>query len=309
MRMQTTHWIGILALLTGLTGCTGRESVSTTTGNITVECDEAIFPVMQKQGADFERTYREAKIILRSAAARSATVDFINDSTELIAIARPFNSEELQVLASSRIEYQGYPVALDAVAVILHKDQPLKRLRVSQLDSILSGATNRWPAKNGHWDPIEVVLNSVNSSTNEIVRSTILGNKPFTPAATYFESSPDLVRFVQEHKNAIGIVGLSWLQDLEGTITVASLGDPNARADSTQPGGQFYSPAQANVYRGYYPLSTKVFMYNRQVLRTVGLGFIAYVGSAPGQKIFQSSGLVPATMPVRLVETTSKQVK
>jgi phosphate transport system substrate-binding protein len=296
-----------LALL--LVGCPSRQEVSTTTGVAHIECDEALFPVIQLEVEDFKRSYREADIQVRPVGAREAIVNFINDSIRIIATARPLNIEELAIIKSEGIEYRAYKIALDGVAIIMHRENQASRLRTTQLDSILSGTLTQWPVSTRRGKAIEIALSGVNSSTNEIVRSRILNNKPFTPSARYFEHSGELLDFVRTQRNAIGIIGLSWLRGVDHEFTVASLADPAAIPDSTQPAGQYYSPVQANIYRRYYPLSTEVYFYNREILRTVGLGFIAYVGSLPGQKVIQESGLVPATMPVRLIETSSKQVK
>jgi phosphate transport system substrate-binding protein len=63
------------------------------------------------------------------------------------------------------------------------------------------------------------------------------------------------------------------------------------------------------VYLGYYPITTPVYIYSREVERDLGDGFIAFVTSVAGQKVVQAGGLVPATMPVRLVQLTSRQVQ
>jgi phosphate transport system substrate-binding protein len=82
-----------------------------------------------------------------------------------------------------------------------------------------------------------------------------------------------------------------------------------SRLDSTGTYGKPYSPAQAYIYQRNYPLFRMVYMYNREIQRDVSLGLIAYMAGVQGQKIFLNSGLVPVTMPVRLVELTSKQVQ
>jgi hypothetical protein len=51
-----------------------------------------------------------------------------------------------------------------------------------------------------------------------------------------------------------------------------------------------------------------VYIFSREIERDVSLGFISFVCSAPGQKIIQEGGLVPAKMPVRIVQLTSNQV-
>jgi phosphate transport system substrate-binding protein len=80
------------------------------------------------------------------------------------------------------------------------------------------------------------------------------------------------------------------------------------RPDSTFAPGEYYSPHPAYVYQGYYPVIAPVYVYTRNIEQDVSMGFIAFLTSAAGQKVFQKDGLVPATMPVRLVHLTSQQV-
>jgi len=297
--------LAVLCMLVGITGCPQQPTVSTTKGTVVVECDESVYPVMLLEAEDFHRSYGEATVNLRSVEAREAIADFANDSVRVIVSARPFNKEEQDFLRAAKVEFQEYKVALDAIAVIVHRENEQTQFRISELDSIFRGDLSFWPRKKR---VIEVVLCDINSSTNEVFRDRIMGGKPYSPAATKMSSSREVVQYVRETRAAIGIVGLSWLQGVEGEVTVCKVGDPNSRPDSTQVMGQYYSPIQANVHRRYYPITRLVSLYTREVSRNVGLGFIAYVGDGKGQQIFLNNGLVPVTMPVRLVETTSKQV-
>jgi phosphate transport system substrate-binding protein len=149
----------------------------------------------------------------------------------------------------------------------------------------------------------------VNSSTNEVFRTAVLAGRKFALSATPMKYSSDLVDYVSKTPSAVGIVGLSWLKGFEDRLDVMSLGGPSWRPDSTRPAGQYYSPAQAYVFQGYYPVNTPVYIYSREVSRDLGLGFISYLTSAAGQKVVVKGGLVPVTMPVRLVQLTSDQVK
>ena len=288
-----------------IAGCNGQESTSTTRGSVTIECDESVMPVMQLEAADFHSTYPQAQVTLRPVEAREAIADFVSDTTRVIVCGRAFNKEERDAIAATKIELQEFKVALDAIAVIGHKDNPLKRLRISELDSIFSGTLVRWE---GIGDFIDIAIGGVNSSVNEVFTTTILKNSAAALTGTRYASSKELLEFVRTRKNAIGLIGLSWLKGVEQDLTVFALGNSSTRADSTEPVGKYYSPAQAYVYKGYYPITRAIYIYTREVKRDVGLGFIAYVSSAQGQKIFLNRGLVPITMPVRIVELTSKQV-
>ncbi len=301
--------IATLLLILALAGCT-REPGSTTLtkGELVIACDESLVPMMKMAVAEFSDQYKDAKITLRPLEAREAIADFVSDSVRMIVCARALNKEERDAIATAKIPLQEYHVAQSAVAVIANKANPLSDLRLGQADSIFRGELTRWPGK-VKGSPIDVVIGDVNSSTNEVFRNAVLGGRKFALSATPMKFSGDLIDYVAKTPNAVGIVGLGWLKGLENRLNVMSLGSPAWRPDSTRSAGQYYSPAQAYVFQGFYPVNTPVYIYSREISRDLGLGFISYLTSAAGQKVVVKGGLVPFTMPVRLVQLTSDQVK
>jgi len=221
----------------------------------------------------------------------------------VIVSAREFNDEEVAAMKTLGVEFETYKVALDAIVVVAHKDNLITELRVSQLDSIFSGAIRFWPGKTNS-QKFDIVIPDINSSISEVFQQSVLKGKAYSPDAVRIASSEKLLDYVAGVRNAIGIVGLSWLRGFDDSVSVMRL-IPEI-PDSADAPGKSFSPAQAYIYQKKYPLTRTVFMYNREVLRDVGLGFISHVSSAQGQKIFLNHGLVPVTMPVRIVELTSK---
>jgi phosphate transport system substrate-binding protein len=289
-----------------LAGC-NREPGSTrlTAGNLVVECDEAVFPVINALAAEFRQQYPDARIEVRSADAREATANFVNDSVKVIVCSRQLNDEERNVLTAGKTWFEEYHVAQSAVAVIVNPANPVRFLRVGQADSIFSGLLTSWPG----WRAggvIDLVTGGVDASTNEVFRRIVLHGGAFALSATPMKSSSDIVEHVRATKNAVGIVGVGWLKGVESDVTALGLARPGVAADSTEPVGKAYSPHQAYVYKGYYPVSTPVYMYTRDLDRSVSLGFISFAAGPFGQKVFLNNGLVPVTMPVRLIQLTSE---
>jgi len=306
--MKFRRLLFLIAACGVLAGCRGKEpgSAQLTSGGLKIQADEAILPSVQGEGEEFQRQYPDSRIQIRPADARAAISDFALDSIRVIVTGRALNKEERDALTAAKIQFEEYRVALTAVAVIANRENPLNQMRISQLDSILTGDLTQWPARHG---PIDLVIAGRNSSVNEVVRNAIMQGKDFTMAATPIDSSLARIEYVRTHRGAVGLVGVNWLRGMDKDLTVMSLGMPGARPDSTKPPGQYYSPAQAYVYKGWYPISSPVFIYSREIDRNVALGFISFVASGPGQKVFLNNGLVPVTMPVRLVQITSQQVQ
>ncbi len=293
----------VIALLAGCNREPGSQKL--TTGTLVVECDESVFPAVNMLAAEFQSQYPDAKITVRSAEARAATANFVNDSVKVIVCARPLNDEERNVLTTTKTWFEEYHVAQSAVAVIVNPANEVKDLRVGQADSIYAGLVTTWPG----WRAggvIDLVTGGVDGSANEVFRRIIMHGKPFAHSATPMASSSDIVDYVHKTRNAVGLVGVGWLKGVEQDVKVLALSRPGVAADSTQPVGKAYTPHQAYVHRGYYPVATPVFMYTRDLDRTVSLGFISFATGPIGQKVFLNNGLVPVTMPVRLIQLTSE---
>jgi|WetSurMetagenome_2_1015567.scaffolds.fasta_scaffold153273_1 phosphate transport system substrate-binding protein len=309
--MKHPVWIAFLlcgALLLG--SCKGKEpgSGTLTRGVLRVECDEAVYPVVAALAAEFKRDYPDSRISVRSVQAREAISDFAVDSVRVIIVARALNKGESDALSNSKVWFEKYHVAQSAVALVAHPDNPVKKFRMGELDSIFSGWTTLWPG----WKkraPIDLTVGDINSSTNEVFRSTVMQNRGFGISAAPIDSSGRLVEYVSRTTNALGLVGVNWLKGRSDLVSVLSVSRPGVQVDSSEVVGAAYSPAQAYVFKGYYPITTPVYIYTREVERDVSLGFISYAVSAQGQKVFLMNGLVPVTMPVRLVQLTSEQVK
>jgi ABC-type phosphate transport system substrate-binding protein len=194
------------------------------------------------------------------------------------------------------------------VAVIANTTNPVKALRLGQADSIFAGLVTVWPGWRAG-GTIDVVVGGINSSTNEVFREAILGSRKYALSATPFTSSSELLDHVRQTRNAIGLLSVSWLKGVEHDVSVLGLSRPGVSPDSTQSPGKPYTPIQGFVYKGYYPVSTPVYIYTRSVDRDVALGFISFASSGQGQKVFLNNGLVPVKSPVRLIQLTSEQVK
>ena len=146
------------------------------------------------------------------------------------------------------------------------------------------------------------------SSRLWVFRKIVLRGGGFDPSARAFNSGNDLLPYVRKTQGAIGIIGLNQLGANTESLTVIDLATPAMRPDSTFAPREYYSPHPAYVYQGYYPVVAPVYVYTRNIEQDVSMGFIAFLTSVAGQRVFQNDGLVPATMPVRLVHLTSQQV-
>jgi phosphate transport system substrate-binding protein len=263
---------------------------------------------MERELQAFSQQYPDAHLSLKSGPARSVVSDFAADSFRVMTIARKLNKEERDALTAAGVRIEEYEVARTAIAVVAHPAVPDSAFRIGQLDSIFSGTVARWPGRPKL--SFELAVGSVNASTTEIFRKEVLrSGGGYDPTAKSFSTDEDVLQYVSRTPGAIGIVTVDALLANTSPVVVVSVSSPAMRPDSTYAPTTSYSPAPGFVFLGYYPVTAPVYMYSREVDRNLALGFISFVCSAEGQKVIQRNGLVPVTMPVRLVQTTSQPVQ
>jgi phosphate transport system substrate-binding protein len=285
-----------------LSGCSERKSDTPTKGHAAVAVSEEVLPLIREEEARFEELYPEAMVDLRARSAREAIAELFNDSVKVIVSTRELNAEEAAAQKSLNLEITDFTVALDAVVVIVNPANDVSKLTLPQLDSVFSGALMDWGLLGwkGAAGKIALCVPDRNMSANALFSTRVLRGGGFARGAAVVGSSPAMIDAVAKDPSAIGIVGLNWMRDAGTKVRALELADP-AAPDSLE-GGKYFSPHQAYVYKRFYPLVRRVHIYITPDSYGVSSGFTSFITSAAGQKVVQNQGLVPATMPVRLVE-------
>ncbi|MGE5438459.1 MAG: PstS family phosphate ABC transporter substrate-binding protein, partial [Bacteroidota bacterium] len=157
---------------------------------------------------------------------------------------------------------------------------------------------------------IQIVFDNQNSSTVRYVKEKI-NNSPLAKNTFAVKDNPSVIDYVSKNRNAVGIIGVNWISNREDTLTHGFLKKVRvvALASDTAQTGEYYQPYQAYIAQKVYPLWREVYVLSGEARAGLGSGFISFMASDRGQRIFLKAGLVPATMPVRLVEIRSENIK
>jgi phosphate transport system substrate-binding protein len=265
---------------------------------------EDIFPVIDKEVKEFELMYEQAHITHLQSTTRDAIVQLLNDSVKLITSPRQLNDEENEVIKKYKLEVDTFKIAYDAVLVLVNEKNSLTRFTVEELRGILLGKVTKWRelGEKNNVGRIVVALGEPNTGMYEYIKKRIAGSQPLADVVVPCTTTIDVIAYVSGHSNAIGFVSQGWISKTPPKTRIADIGDPAYRRDSTSTTLEYFPPLQAHVYRNYYPLRRTLYIFSRNVGTGVGIGFAAFVTGAQGQKLFLKNGLVPATMPVRLVQ-------
>lgn len=305
------HWI--LVVILAALGCSQQQQGSATRGTITLMATESLAPLIQREAEEFHRLYPEANVTVLSTSTRDAIVSLFNDSVKLVIVDRPLNTEEQEVAKKANLDVVRNRIAVDALAVIVNSRNNLEHTSLDTLENIFNRTLSTWNRISGSRTrgSIELVMTGRNSGAYELLMSHFFTFSKSVVPDYVAPTQAGVLRYTATHTNALGVVSLAaldttgqpGLQELKSSVRVLAL----RGKDSVNNEG-YMKLHQANVYRALYPLHYPVYVYTTASSASVAAGFSAFIASAPGQKIFLKSGLVPATMPVRLVQTTQEQL-
>ncbi|WP_347159571.1 PstS family phosphate ABC transporter substrate-binding protein [Pontibacter chitinilyticus] len=295
--------------LAALTACGGAGEIENTptTGNATLSADESFQPIIESQVNTFEAIYKYAHLDATYAPEGTVIDNLLKDSTQTAVLTRELTPEEKAVFDKRKIIPRTTKIAIDAIALIVHNDNPDSLLTLDQVKDIFSGKIKSWKEIDDKGNPgnITIVFDNNNSSTSRYVRDSLTADHKLPENTFASKSHKALIDYVSQNKNALGVIGVNWISDLDDSTAVGFLKKIKVIGISTDPNPvtteSYYQPYQAYIAQGTYPLRRFVYIVNTEGRAGLGTGFVSFVAGDKGQRIMLKSGLVPATMPVRVI--------
>ena len=217
------------------------------------------------------------------AALLRGAVDIANASRDI----KP--SEVEQATKNTGKPPVGFTVGFDALAVYVHKDNPLSEVTLDELYEIYAegGKATRWselgvkiPGVKD--DTIVRVSRQSSSGTYEFFREHALQNKDFRLGSRDLSGSKEVVELVGSTPTAIGYSGMGYATPAVKMLKVAKAkGEP------------FVAPNVAAVHDKSYPLARSLHVYTLGEPQGAVKSYIEWILSDAGQKVVEESGYVP----------------
>ena len=297
------RFVGFTLLLGLVSACTDKPKNGRTdtysSGAISFASDESFSPIIDEQIQVFESTYREAKLTPIYTNELDAVNMLMTDSIQLAITSRNFTKEELENLKARNYLPVAIPLAYDGLSLIINKENKDSCITVKDIKRVLSGQATKWSdivpgSKRGD---ILVVFDNNKSSAVHFCVDSILGGKPInSPNIVATKTSKEVIDFVEDTPNAIGIIGSNWLNDKRDTtnttfkknITVMSVSKMDTAAYWNS-----WKPYQAYLLDGRYPLVRTIYALLNDPINGLPWGFAHFIEQPKGQLIIFKSGLLP----------------
>ncbi len=331
--MKATHalslGIGVL-LLAGAASCIEpqKKGNSSTSGTATFVCDNTFENIFEQEVDVFEYQYPDAHLLVRYATQSEAFDSLFSLNTRTIVAARDITEQEKRALTAkyrrerdANVNIRSARIAVDAIAFIVNRENTCEKLTVSEIADIISGRTQQWndlePSRLGR---IQVVIDGNGSSIGTYLRDSVLHGGTLGDNVQAAGSIPQVFDIVEHHKNAIGVLGVSWItSDMDSadlsrdSLAESILSDgPVMGTTLTQRVKvlkinrdnevRAYKPYQQYIYEGSYPFFRSIYMITTASTSNVAGGFYSFVTGPIGQKIIMKTGIMPARVSIQQVE-------
>jgi phosphate transport system substrate-binding protein len=279
-----------------------------TAGNIVIVSDESYQPLISAEADTFMELYRNAKIAVRYLPEADVFKEMTNnDSIRLIISSRELNENEKTYFKGRKLIPITTKIAIDAVALIMNTENPDTLLKYEQVRDVINGKIFSWKQlnKNSVLDGIRIVFDRNGSANTRYLKEKFLGDHPFPGNCYATNSNAEVVQYVSQNKNAVGVISVNWISDSDDPaangflkkIRVAEISPPDTSKDV----GQYFKPYQGYIALGQYPLTRNVYIVTREGRSGLGTGFASFVAGDQGQRIVRLMGMLPATIPVRII--------
>lgn len=284
------------------------ERASGVSGNFSSVGSDTLANLMTLWAEEFKRVYPNVNIQIQAAGSSTAPPALTEGTANMGPMSREMKDNEIEAFeAKYGYKPTAVPVAIDALAVFVHKDNPIEGLTIAQVDAIFSSTLrcgysqtiDNWGqlGLTGAWENRDLQLfgrNSV-SGTYGYFKETALCTGDFKNNVNEQPGSASVVQSVTTSINGVGYSGLGYT-----TASVKSL--PLAKEE----GAAFFEATPENALAGDYPLARFLFVYiNKEPnkpLAPLEQEFIKLVLSKAGQEVVLKDGYIP--LPANVVEAT-----
>ncbi|MCK5720691.1 MAG: phosphate ABC transporter substrate-binding protein PstS family protein, partial [Thiomargarita sp.] len=275
-------------------------------GNLSSIGSDTLANLMTLWTESFKRFYPNVNIEVQAAGSSTAPPALTEGTSNLGPMSRKMGNVEIEAF-EKKYGYKptAISVAIDALTVYVHKDNPLKNLSIQQVDAIFS-STRKCGGKENitKWEQLGLAGNLATRNIQLFGRNSVSGTYgyfkkkglckgDFKNTVNEQPGSASVVQSVSASINSIGYSGIGYKTSNVKTIALAK-----------KPGKPFIAATKEMALKGKYPLARHLYIYvnkhPQKPLPPLEKAFITMVLSKQGQAIVEKDGYI--ALPAKLVQ-------
>ena len=277
------------AAVLGASSCGGGSSAANNRSSIQNKGSDTLVNVAQAWAEAYREVNADIAVAVSGGGSGTGISAMMNGTVDIANASRKMKEKEIALAKKNGIEPIEFIVGFDALAVYVHKDNPIESITIAQLADIYgeNGQTTKWSQlgvtlPDGVDDEIIRVSRQNNSGTFAYFRDAVLGKgNNYKLGSVDMHGSKDVVETVHKTPSAIGYSGLAYATDEVRMVPVST------------DGGAPVVPSVATASDRTYPIARPLFMYTAGQPAGAIKEYMDWILSAAGQKIIEEKGYAP----------------
>ena len=152
-------------------------------------------------------------MVLNTPGSGTGITNLINGFVDAAQSSREIKDVELESAKNNNVNVTEWVVAYDALAIIVHKDNPIKNLTVEDLKNIYTGTYTNWSEVGGYDHPIVLYGRDSASGSYDYFKEAVLDGESYSIKMQQFSSNSLIVAEVENNLGGIGYVGVGYAEE------------------------------------------------------------------------------------------------
>lgn len=246
-------------------------------GNIVIKGSTTVLPIAQEVSEAYMKEHPDVKISISGGGSGNGIKAVIDGSTDIGNASRFIKQSEVDLAVKNGRYPVPHAVAYDCIIPVVHPDNSVQDLSLAQLKAMYKGEIKNWKDVGGEDRPVVVISRDTSSGTYEVWSEKVLRKERVFPGALLQASNGAIVQAVSKNKNAVGYIGLGYLDDSVKAVTIDGV-----------------KGSVETTLNGTFPVSRPLFMFTLGWPEGEVAGFLTFLKHPQkGQKFVEKIGFVP----------------
>ena len=266
-------------------------------GNLSSVGSDTLNNLMTLWSEKFKQFYPNINIQVEGKGSSTAPPALISATAQLGPMSRAMKQKELDAF-ESKFGYKPTPVrvAVDALAVFVNKDNPIKGLNLKQVDSLFSKSRRRGHKEVETWGDLGVTGNWASRPISAYGRNSASGTYGFFKKLVMKKG--DYKDEVKEQPGSASVVQSVSVDPFSAGYSGIGYKTASVRAlPLSETGTNFVEPSAQNALAGEYPLARFLYIYVNKApgkpLDPLTQEFVKMILSKEGQQVVVKGGYFP----------------
>ncbi len=244
--------------------------------SITISGSTTVLPIAQKVAEVFMDQNPGINITVRGGGSGVGVAALINGTIDIADSSRAMKGKEITTARQKGINPVANKVALDGIAIVVNKNNPIDKITLKQVMDIFTGKRANWNELGGPNLAIVPISRDVASGTFEVFKEKALKGAKLSGEAQMLASNKAIASAVTETPGAIGYIGIAYITSEMKVIPLDGI-----------------MPSAQTVRNGSYELARPLYMYTDGKPKGDVKKFIDFLLSNEGQKLVEEVGYIP----------------